>query len=179
MKVKVENRAGRVPKGLEAVIEAATDVVPVEHLRWLNRFVLVETITEPRLTEAQRSNLPALYHPKEGGKAAWGEIAISILLPRKKFPKNLMSRITLKSNTAQIVLSLIAQHYHLTLAKGVKRMQLESACRSYVEKYFEKWRENQGGLRSRLLKPFKPQLDRWAKKLAKKYGEEMRRKASR
>jgi len=36
-----------------------------------------------------------------------------------------------------------------------------------VERHFEKWREKEGGLRVRLLKPFKPQLDKLARKLAK------------
>jgi hypothetical protein len=175
MKVKVENQYGNLPRNIEGIINGAADVIPAEHLRWFNKVVLVETITEPRLSEAQRANLPALYHPREGGQAAWGEIAVSILFPKKRFPKNLMSRLTLKSNTAQVVLSLVAQHYHLTLSKGIKKTQLESACRSYVEKYFEKWREKQGGLRVKLLKPFKPQLDRWARKLAKKYGEELKK----
>jgi predicted alpha/beta hydrolase family esterase len=44
-----------------------------------------------------------------------------------------------------------------------------------VEKHFDKWREKEGGLRVKLLKPFKPQLDRWAKRLAKRYKTEMER----
>ena len=76
------------------------------------------------------------------------------------------------------MLSLVAQHYHLSLSKGIRKNQLEIACRLYVEKHFEKWREQQGGLRARLLKPFKPYLDKLAKRLAKKYREEMARKQS-
>ena len=79
----------------------------------------------------------------------------------------------MNSNVAQVVLSLIAQHYQLTLSKGVKKNQLEPAIKSYVERHFEKWREKEGGLRVRLLKPFKPQLDRLARKLAKKYKSEL------
>jgi hypothetical protein len=73
---------------------------------------------------------------------------------------------------AQVLLSLVAQHYYLTLSKGIKKNQLEIECRKYVEKYFEKWRDQEGGLRVKLLKPFKPQLDRMAKRLAKRYREE-------
>jgi hypothetical protein len=64
----------------------------------------------------------------------------------------------------------------MTLSKGIKKNQLETACRTYVEKHFERWREREGGLRVRLLKPFKPQLDKIARKLAKKYKEELERK---
>jgi hypothetical protein len=78
-----------------------------------------------------------------------------------------------KSNLAQVLLSIAAQHYHMTLSKGIKKNQLEPACRQYIEKYFEVWREKQGGLRVKLLKPFKPSLDRMAKKLAKRYQKEL------
>jgi hypothetical protein len=84
--------------------------------------------------------------------------------------------LSLKSTLAQVVLSLVAQHYYMTLSKGIKKNQLETACRVYVEKHFEKWREKEGGLRVRLLKPFKPQLDKIARKLAKRYKEELQRK---
>jgi hypothetical protein len=106
-----------------------------------------------------------------GGQMAWGEIATSVLMPRKKLSERLMARMALKPNLAQLVLSLIAQHYHMTLAKGVKKTDLERACRSYTERYFEKWREANGGLRMKLMKPFRPTLDKWAKKLSKKYKE--------
>jgi hypothetical protein len=98
-----------------------------------------------------------------------------VVVPKKRFPQNLLTRLTLKSSVAQVVLSLIAQHYHLTLAKGIRKNQLEPACRAYVEKHFERWRERQGGLRVKLLKPFKPFLDKLAKRLAKRYREEMAR----
>ena len=91
-------------------------------------------------------------------------------------PKRLLTRLALKSNLAQVVLSLIAQHYQLTLSKGLKKNLLEPAIKSYVERYFEKWREKEGGLRVRLLKPFKPQLDRFARRLAKKYKAELAKK---
>ena len=58
----------------------------------------------------------------------------------------------------------------------MKKTQFELAIKSYVEKHFEKWREREGGLRVRLLKPFKPQLDKIAKKLAKRYKAELAKK---
>lgn len=176
MNVKVEELSSYSLKDATANVQSVLKVIPAEHLRGLSKIVFVDMITEPRLTPVQRASLPALYHPRMGGQMAWAEIATTVLAPKKKFPQNLLTKLAVKSNIAQIVLSLVAQHYHLTLSKGIKKTQIESACRSYVEKYFEKWRETQGGLRVKLMKPFKPYLDRWAKKLAKKYKEELDRK---
>lgn len=176
MKVKLEVLSSPPIKDLNDKVERIINIVPVEHLRGLTKIVFVDQITEPRLSAAQRSNLPALYHPKMPGQMAWAEVATTVLFPKKKFPQNLLAKLALKSNLAQVILSLIAQHYYLTLSKGIKKNQLETACRLYVEKHFEKWRENEGGLRVKLLKPFKPRLDRMARKLAKRYREEMERK---
>jgi hypothetical protein len=175
MNVKVEDKAFGKIKNLEGIVQRIIDIVPAEHLRGFNKIVFVEQVAEPRLSAVQRATLPALYHPRLGGQMAWAEVATSVVLPKKKFPQNLLTRLTLKSNIAQVILSLVAQHYYLTLSKGIKKNQLESACRLYVEKHFDKWREKEGGLRVRLLKPFKPQLDRMAKRLAKRYKEEMER----
>src|SRR5260370_37285164 len=95
---------------------------------------------EPRLSAAQRSTLPALYHPKMGGQSAWAEVSMNVLAPREKFPKRLLTRLALKYNLAQVVLSLVAQHYQLTLSKGVKKTLLEPAITSYVYTRFENGR---------------------------------------
>lgn len=176
MNVKVEVLSGAPIKDLNRKVEKVLDIVPAEHLRGLSKIVLVDTITEPRLTAMQRATLPALYHPRMAGQSAWAEVSLSVLAPKEKFPKRLLTRLALKSNLAQVVLSLVAQHYHLTLSKGIKKTLLEPAIKSYVEKHFDKWREKEGGLRVRLLKPFKPQLDKFAKKLAKKYKQELAKK---
>jgi hypothetical protein len=176
MNVKVEHLASSRIKNLERMVEKVLETVPQEHLRGFSKLVFVDVITEPRLSAAQRSNLPALYHPRMGGETAWGEVATSVILPSGKFYQRLSSRLALKPNIAQVILSLIAQHYHLTLAKGVKKTQLEPACRAYAEKYYDRWRENQGGIRMKLTKPFRPYLDRLGKKLSKKYREELARK---
>lgn len=173
MKVKIEHKSSSETSKYETYVEKALNLAPVEHLRGLNKIVFVDTITEPRIAAAQRDSLPALYHPRMGGQMAWAEIAMAVVNPKKRFPQNLFVRLTLKSNLAQVVFSLVAQHYYFTLAKGIKKTQLELACRAYAEKMFEKWREQEGGLRVRLLKPFRPYLDRWAKNLAKKYKTEM------
>lgn len=176
MNVKIEVHSDKAIKDLDKKVEKVLEVVPQEHLRGLSKIVVVDTINEPRLSATQRATLPALYHPKMAGQSAWAEISLSVLAPKEKFPKRLLTRLALKSNLAQIVLSLVAQHYQLTLSKGLKKNLLEPAIKSYVERYFEKWREKEGGLRVRLLKPFKPQLDRFARRLAKKYKAELAKK---
>jgi hypothetical protein len=176
MNVRIEVLSGQAIKGLDTKVAKVLDVVPQEHLRGFSKIVVVDSITEPRLSAGQRATLPALYHPKMAGQSAWAEISLSVLAPKEKFPKRLLSKLALNSNLAQVVLSLIAQHYQMTLSKGVKKTLLEPAIKSYVERHFEKWREREGGLRVRLLKPFKPQLDRLAKRLAKKYKAELAKK---
>jgi hypothetical protein len=176
MNLKIEDLSSRNVKNPERQIEGVLDIVPAEHLRGLTKLVFVDTITEPRISAVQRASLPALYHPKVGGQMAWAEVATTVLFPNKKLTERLMSRLTMKPNLAQVVLSLVAQHYYLTLSKGIKKNQLELACRAYTEKYFTKWRESQGGLRMRLTKPFRPTLDKWAKKLSKRYKQEMEKK---
>jgi hypothetical protein len=176
MKVKLELLSSTQMKDLDNRVERILSVVPAEHLRGLTKIVFVDQINEPRLSAAQRANLPALYHPKMPGQMAWAEVATSVLSPKRKFPQNVLAKLAIKSNLAQIILSLIAQHYYLTLSKGIKKNQLETACRLYVEKHFEKWRDQEGGLRVKLLKPFKPRLDKMARRLAKRYKEEMDRK---
>jgi hypothetical protein len=176
MNVKVEIKSSTEIKNLQANVEKVMTVVPQEHLRGFTKIVFADFVAEPRLSAIQRTTLPALYHPKMMGQMAWAEVALSVIAPKKKFPQNLLTRLSLKSTLAQVVLSLVAQHYYMTLSKGIKKNQLETACRLYVEKHFEKWREKEGGLRVRLLKPFKPQLDKIARKLAKKYKQELERK---
>ncbi len=175
MNIKIETLTSNNIKKLHEKVEKVLEVVPAEHLRGFSKLVFVDIITEPRLSPSQRANLPALYHPKMLGQMAWGEVALSILAPKKKFPKGLLDRLALKANLAQIILSLVAQHYYLTLSKGIKKNQLETVCRLYVEKHFEKWREKEGGVRAKLLKPFKPKLDKLARRLAKKYREELKK----
>lgn len=178
MNVKVEDLSSRKIKQLEKTVDSVFASVPAEHLRGFSKIVFVDSILEPRLSVAQRSNLPALYHPRMGGEQAWGEVAALVIMPNGKFYERISSRLALKPNIAQVILSLVAQHYHFTLAKSVKKNQLESACRSYAEKYFDRWREGQGGWRMKITKPFRPYLDKWAKKLSKKYKEEMAKKGT-
>src|SRR6266498_3335074 len=134
MNVKLEDQTSEVRiKDLKTKAEKILDIVPVEHLRGLTKVVFVDLVSEPRLSAAQRSSLPALYHPKMPGQMAWAEVATSVLAPKRRFPQNLLTKLSLKSNLAQVLLSLIAQHYYLTLSKGIKKSQLEIECRKYVE----------------------------------------------
>lgn len=176
MNVRIEVLSSKLIKGLNQKVERILEVVPPEHLRGFSKIVVVDAIMEPRLSATQRATLPGLYHPKMAGQSAWAEISLNVLAPKEKFPKRLLTKLALNSNLAQVVLSLIAQHYQMTLSKGVKKGQLEPAIKSYVERHFEKWREKEGGLRVRLLKPFKPQLDKFARKLAKRYKSELAKK---
>ena len=178
MNVKIEHKSSQNTAKYEAILEKALNIMPTEHLRGLTKVVFVDQITEPRISQAQRETLPALYHPRMGGQMAWAEIAMAVVKPKKRFPQNIFVLLTMKSNLAQVVFSLAAQHYYFTLAKGIKKNQLETACRIYTEKSFEKWREQEGGWRVKLLKPFRPYLDKVAKKLASKYKAELDKQKS-
>jgi len=170
--MKIENKATIVPPGsTETIINSAFEVIPKEHLRGLNRVVLVDYIQpDGRINLPSINELPGLYHPRAGNVQPFCEIALGILLPGKDgFLKRLASKLNYKANLAGLVLSLQAQHYFFTLSHGIKKNQYEGAIRSYVEKYHEAWRENQGGWRVKLFKPLRPYLDRWARKLRKKY----------
>ena len=171
--IKIENKASiTAPRATEQIITSAIDALPREHLRGLSRFVLVDFITpESRLTIPSLNELPGLYHPRLGTAQPWCEVALGVLLPRDGFFKRLAARMNYRANLVGLVLSLQAQHYHLTLSHGIKKHQYEGAIRSYVEKYHEVWRDRQGGWRYKLFKPFRPYLDRWARRLKKKYDE--------
>src|SRR5262245_5308720 len=130
MNVKLEDQTAEVKlKDVRSRAERVLEVVPAEHLRGLTKVVFVDVITEPRLSAAQRSTLPALYHPKMPGQLAWAEVATSVLMPKQRFPKNLLTKLSLKSNLAQVLLHLVAQHHTMTLSKGIKKGQIDFECR--------------------------------------------------
>jgi hypothetical protein len=184
MAIKVENQATiKVPKKTDDVIQSVFDTIPREHLRGLNRVVLVDRIIpEGRLPRQgggiDVSELPGLYHPKQGTMQPWCEIALGKLLTGEGFFQRMAARLNFKPNLAYLVFSLQAQHYYLTLSHGIKKNQYESAIRTYIEKYHAIWREQQAGWRASLFKPLRPYLDKWAKKLRKRYVDEQRRKTA-
>ncbi len=178
MAIKIENQCERkLPKNATAHIEDAFESLPREHTRGIERIRLVEFITEPRLKNTfQTSELPGLYHPRQGPKAAWLEVAVGVLLPvNKPIHKRVVPRMSFKGNLAAIVFSLVGQHYHLTLRHSLKKSQLEPAVRMYTEKQLKAWNEKKHTFRSRLFKPFQPTLERWAKGLQKRAAMEKKK----
>lgn len=181
MAIKIENQSNlKLPKKTEETINSVLGCIPGEHLRGLNRVVLVDRIIpDSRIQLPTAQELPGLYHPKQGGSQPWIEIALNaLLMPSEGFFKRMAARLNFKASLAYLTLSLQAQHYHFTLSHGLKKHQYEGAIRSYVDKHLEKWRESQGGWRVKLFKPLRPWLEKWSKKLKKRYQqEEQKRKA--
>lgn len=180
MKVKVENRATiKTPGDLEKTVTELLQVVPSEHLRGLQRVVFVDQISlDARLAAASGGNaLPGLYHPKQGVAQPWLEVAVATLLPQDSFFKRFAAKLNFKANLAYLLYSLQAQHYYFTMAHGIKKNQYEGKIKSYADKYHEVWRESQSNWRTKLFKPLRPYLEKWAKKLRASYAEAEKRKA--
>ena len=178
MGIKIENLVERkLPAGTTSLIEEAFDSLPREHSRGLERIRLVEFIVEPRLKGLmQATELPGLYHPRQGPKGAWLEIALGVLLPANKpVHKRLIPRLSFKGNVAATLFSLVGQHYHFTLKHSLKKSQLEPAVRAYTEKHLKSWNEKKHTFRARLFKPIQPTLERWAKGLQKRAAAEKKR----
>jgi hypothetical protein len=171
MALKIENNLEnqKLPRRAEESITKVLALVPREHLRGLERLRLVDRIKDARLTGAQASKLPGLYHPKQGPQGAWIEVALDALIPSSSpFHKRLLPRLYFKANLAAVILSLIGQHYYLTLRHSVKKERLEPSVRAYTEKYLKKWSESEHNLRTRLFKPLQPTFERWARSLQKR-----------
>ena len=181
MAIRIENQyEGALPKGALEQIESAFDSLPREHTRGIERIRLVPFINEPRIKgQFQATELPGLYHPRQGPKGAWLEIAVNVLLPSDKpFHKKIIPRLSFKSNLVALVFSLVAQHYHLTLKHSMKKTQLEPAVRAYTEKQLKTWNEKKHSFRAKLFKPLQPTFERWAKSLQKRAAAEKKRQAS-
>ena len=179
MAIKIDNQATiPLPAKTEQIITSALDVIPREHTRGLNRVVIVDFISpqQQRVQIPNASELPGMYHPRVGNEQPYFEIALGVLLPTSKgFFQKLAARLNYKVNLVGIIHSLQAQHYHLTLSHGIKKHQYEKVIRTYMEKFFEAWRERNGGWRSKLFKPFQPLIEKWSKKLKKRYEAERRK----
>jgi hypothetical protein len=181
MAIRIENQyEGALPKGALEQIENAFDSLPREHTRGIERIRLVPYITDPRIKgQFQATELPGLYHPRQGPKGAWLEIAVNVLLPSDKpFHKKIIPRLSFKSNLVALVFSLVAQHYYLTLKHSLKKTQLEPAVRAYTEKQLKAWNEKKHSFRAKLFKPLQPTFERWAKALQKRAAAEKKRQAS-
>jgi hypothetical protein len=178
MAIRIENQyEGPLPKGTLQQVEDAFDSLPREHTRGLERIRLVPFITEPRIRgQCQATELPGLYHPRQGPKGAWLEIAVNVLLtPDKPFHKRIVPRLSFKSNVVALVFSLVGQHYHFTLKHSLKKTQLEPAIRQYTEKQLKLWNEKKHSFRARLFKPLQPTFERWAKSLQKRAAAEKKK----
>jgi hypothetical protein len=176
--IRIENQyEGSLPKGAQELIEEAFDGLPREHTRGIERIRLVAFISDPRIKGPfQATELPGLYHPRQGPKGAWLEIAVSVLLqPEKPFHKRIIPRLSFKSNLVALVYSLVGQHYHLTLKHSMKRTQLEPAIRLYTEKQLKLWNEKKHTFRAKLFKPLQPTFERWAKGLQKRAAAEKKK----
>ena len=171
MPIRIENQyEGALPKGAIEQVEDALESLPREHTRGIERVRLVPYISDPRIKgQFQATELPGLYHPRQGSKGPWLEIAINVLLPADKpFHKRIVPRLSFKSNLVALVFSLVGQHYHLTLRHSLKRTQLEPAVRMYTEKQLKAWNEKKHSFRAKLFKPLQPTFERWAKSLQKR-----------
>jgi hypothetical protein len=179
MAIKIDNTATvnlnieKLMKHINSILES----VPQAHLRGISKIVIVDRIEEPRLDPTQRAELPGLYHPKLPGSPAWMEVALLPLRSDSSWIKRLGRRLTFKTNVTATLLSLIGQHYYLTLSHGIKKSQYESAVRNYVEKQFAVYTESKRGFRYFLLKPFKPYLEKLGKWLRKRYEMELKKQA--
>ena len=182
MAIKIENRSSIAVKELEAQLQNAADVIPVEHWRGFSRIVVVDRIENARLSKEQTEGLPVLYHPKMPGVAsAYGEIALAVLVPDNlSWWKRRMAKAQLKAMLAQSVISIAAQHYIVTLQSRMKKKGpgVEKALREYVERYFVVWRDRQSGLRARLFRPLVPYLEKWQKSARRYQVEQARKKAA-
>lgn len=179
MAIKIEDQSGvKLPRGVEAHVDKLLSSVPREHLRGIDRIRLVDSIVDPRLRNVPtRSDLPGLYHPRQGQQSAWLEVAVGVLLAKPKpYLKRIMPRLSFKGNLAAVIFSLIGQHYHLTLKHSVKKSQIEPAVRTYTETQLRRWNQQQHSIRARLFKPLQPTLERWAKRLQKRAAKERKRK---
>jgi len=177
MAIKIENTSTvSMPRNTIAHIQKIIETIPREHLRGIDRLRLVDIISDPRSRFEQASQLPGLYHPRQGTQAAWLEVSTKVLLPPKRpFFKQILPRISFKGNLASVIFSLAGQHYYLTLRHSVKKGQIEPSVRAYTEKYLKLWSENQHSLRTRIFKPLQPTFERWAKALQRQAAKERKK----
>lgn len=174
MALKIENQSSiELPKDTEENIQKIFKAVLSEHLRGLEKVKIVDFIKPPQMAKGApvKGDLPGLYHPRIGNKGAYFEISAGALLqPTESFSKRWMAKSQFKGNLAGLLFSLVGQHYFLTLRHSVKRQNIEPQIRQYAERHLKAWSEKQqvNNFRTRLFKPLRPYMERWAKWLNKK-----------
>lgn len=173
-KIKIENQASfALPKDTEQQIHDILDFLPFEQQRGLTKVKLVDFINDPRLKNLDtplKGDLPGLYHPKMGNQGAFLEVSMGALLqPTEGFAKRWMAKSGFKGNLAGILFSLVGQHYYFSL-RNTANKNMEPQIRQYAEKNLKAWgQKNQvNNWRTKLFKPFQPQIERIAKWLNKK-----------
>lgn len=170
VKIDVQSQA-RLPRKTVPKLNALLASLPNEHLLGLERIVLVDQIIDPRIQRAQRSSLPGLYHPRQGPQRAWIEINVSALLGSEGgLIKRLVPRVAFYNNLAAIAVSLVGQHYYLSLRHSIKKGSLEGAIRTYTIKHMQAFNESQHKFRARIFRPLQPTLERWARTLKQRSG---------
>ena len=177
-RLKIENQATfDLPKDTEEQIRKVLDFLPFEHLRGLEKVKLVDFINDPRLKNADipvKGDLPGLYHPRVGNQNAYLEMSMGALLqPTENFSKRWMAKSAFKGNLAGMIFSLVGQHYFFALRHSVKKQNLEPQIRQYAEKNLKQWGETQqvSNFRTKMFKPLRPYIEKWAKWLNKKAVE--------
>jgi hypothetical protein len=182
MPLKIENATtfNPLPHSMMDSLNTMVRIVPPTHLRGLERLVIVNYIRNPHLKGASAEQLPGLYHPKQGARAAWLEISLNALLPQgSSIFRRVVAKMSFKSNLAAVLFSLIGQHYYITLRHSIKRTQLEPAVRAYALDHVTKWSAERHKFRAKLFKPLKPLLERWAKSLQKNVRKNAREQNNR
>ncbi|HST51422.1 MAG TPA: hypothetical protein VLJ61_05365 [Pyrinomonadaceae bacterium] len=180
MNIRFENQSSRarLPRSTVKNIESIINSLPKEHLRGVGNLRLVDSIRDPRARSSgiRSDSLPGLYHPKQGPKPAWIEVAIDALLPNNvPIHKRLIPRLSFKANLATVIFSLVGQHHFLTLRHSVKKGQIESSIRLYTERQLRRWNEGEHGLRTRLFKPVQPVFEKWARALQRRAKKERKK----
>jgi hypothetical protein len=81
--------------------------------------------------------------------------------------------MSFKPNLTATLLSLIGQHYYLTLSHGIKRSQIEPVVKAYIEKQMAMFANSQKGLRYQIFRPFRPVIEKLGRWLKNKYAAEI------
>src|SRR2546428_3072052 len=113
MAVKIENQyEGKLPRNTLKNIESALGSVPREHLRGIERLRIVSVITEPRARMAAKgTDLPGLYHPRQGTQGAWFEVAVTPPPSvNKTLSKQINSPFSFKGNMEAGIFFLVWLH---------------------------------------------------------------------
>lgn len=159
----------KLPRKTTEKVNAVLSSLPREHLIGLERVRVVDGIEHPRISSQQKATIPGLYHPRQGTQRAWIELNVAALLPDNAgFMKRMLPRMAFYNNLTAVLISLIGQHYYLSLRHSVKKNSLENVVRDYTTKHLKLINESQNTFRAKLFKPLQPTLEKWSKNLSKK-----------